>query len=461
MNALLDPIFVYRVLRNTLTDEYRILKFDENKMRKYQNKEFLKVLKFAFSVPVYHDKYKKAGISLNDIRGVQDITKLPVVTKKDFLEGFPDKIISKNFDMEHGHTVSTGGSSGKPVSIYVSWYEILKSYGTSTSEIRSYGYNWKKMKVVNIGNYNPYRADQEFFSKSLDALSFLSITKNYKRIRVETPPKQIVQELDKYKPDFIYTYGGTLLNLANWMRKGFGKNIKPKLLGTCGAILDDYTRQYVEDAFGCKIIDIYACVESGCSIAFQCQKGNYHIHSDFILLEALDDNYKPVEPGQLGRTCITKLYTGGTPIIRYAGLDDWIKLGKKQCDCNVKTPLIDRIQGRVSHNVILPNGAVFPAGAFTFIADVLHDLKTYKVKRFQIVQTRIDKIEISVIIDDTLRDVGPSVKTIFEKIKEVYQKKVGKDVEVTVKEVDDIKGDPKTGKPAPVVVSKVKLKEII
>ncbi len=90
------------------------------------------------------------------------------------------------------------------------------------------------------------------------------------------------------------------------------------------------------------------------------------------------------------------------------------------------------------------------------VADVLHELGTFKIKRFQVVQRRIDKLEILLVVDEDMRNVGPSLDVIFKKVKEAYQKKVGDDVEIEVKEVKEIKDDPKTGKPAPLVVSYVK-----
>ncbi len=67
----------------------------------------------------------------------------------------------------------------------------------------------------------------------------------------------------------------------------------------------------------------------------------------------------------------------------------------------------------------------FPAASFASLYSILNDLKTRKVKQFQIVQKKLDEIDILVIIDEDLRNVGPSLDVIFEKIKEIHQKKAG------------------------------------
>jgi phenylacetate-coenzyme A ligase PaaK-like adenylate-forming protein len=81
-------------------------------------------------------------------------------------------------------------------------------------------------------------------------------------------------------------------------------------------------------------------------------------------------------------------------------------------------------------------------------------MKTRKVTQFQIIQRKLDEIDILVVIDDDLRDVGPSLESVFEKIKEIHQKKAGPSVQVTVREVQSIPSQ--KGKPAPLVVSLIK-----
>ena len=455
MNPFLNPIFTARCLKELVQDEYRIIKWNHRKLEAYQSRKLREVIKYAFKVPVYRRKFEGNGFKADDITSVRDIKKIPIMTRDELRRGYPDDIVPYDFDKRKGKVVTTGGSTGKPLCLYVDWYGIMKSYGTFFAMLRANGFNWRDLKIANIGNFNPYRADQEYAFGVYSAIKFLPLAKKVKLLRIESHPLELLRELDDFKPDCILTYGGILLSLAHWMRKGYGKNVKPKLLATSGAMLDKYTRSYVEDTFGCRIVDIYSCVETGCGIAFQCKEGNYHVHSDFVVVEALDDNYNQVAPGERGKACITKLYGGGTPIVRYVGLDDWIVLSDDRCNCGIQTKIIDRIEGRVSMDIVLPGGRVYPSGAFTLVADVLHELKTFKIKRFQVVQKRIDKLEILLVVDEDLRNTEPPLELIFEKVREAYQRKVGEDVEVEVKEVKEIKDDPKTGKPAPLVVSLV------
>ena len=98
-------------------------------------------------------------------------------------------------------------------------------------------------------------------------------------------------------------------------------------------------------------------------------------------------------------------------------MDDWVVLSDdEECSCGLHTPIIKGgVEGRKSDSVVLPDGRLFPAASFASLYSIINDLKTKEVKQFQIVQKKLDEIDILVIIDEDLRDVGPSVDLIFKK----------------------------------------------
>ncbi|MEM2935291.1 MAG: hypothetical protein QXF32_02895, partial [Candidatus Thermoplasmatota archaeon] len=116
MNPLLNPLFSARILKHYLTDIKRAWKSEEE-IKKYQDKAIKKVIKHAYKVPLYHEKYKRAGIKPDDIKSIEDLKKLPVITKEDIIEGYPDKIFPKNYKKEK-ISVSTSGSSGRAITIF-------------------------------------------------------------------------------------------------------------------------------------------------------------------------------------------------------------------------------------------------------------------------------------------------------------------------------------------------------
>ena len=331
--------------------------------------------------------------------------------------------------------------------------------GMSIRELRFLNLNWRKSRIAHVGNFSPSKADNAAEEVFLSKARAIYPLKNNLSMNAFDPIQNIVKKLDEFKPDMILSYPVTLQRLAYFKKKGHAKNTNPKVLTAGGYVLDEYTRGYVEEAFGCRLLNVYSSAESFGDVAFECIEGTWHINYDFYHVEAVDENMEVVEPGKKGHVVLTKLFGRGTPIIRYTGMDDWVKIiPEHECDCGLSTPIFkDGVEGRMSTSVILPDGRLFPSASFAILSVVLNNLKTRKVKQFQIIQKKIDEIDILLVVDDDLRDEKPSVDFIFKKIKEIYQEKVGPDVSINVKEVKEIKSSP--GKPSPLVISHVKPEE--
>jgi len=79
------------------------------------------------------------------------------------------------------------------------------------------------------------------------------------------------------------------------------------------------------------------------------------LDADFFHLEAVDECFEPVSPGERGRLVITRLWGNGTPIIRYTGMEDWITLGNgESCSCGLKSPIFGKpVEGRILSNIQL------------------------------------------------------------------------------------------------------------
>jgi len=461
MNPLFKPYISIPLFKSILFDPDRLKRLNPEKIKKYRDKAFKKIVKYAYTVPIYHEKYKKNGISPNDIRGIKDIVKLPTISKNDLRKNFPDRIIPAGYNKKNGFIVCTGGTTGKSISIYTDFLTIGKSCVLFARELNLLNLNRRHSRIAHIGNFNPNRIDlvvEEQFNKYIKP--FIS-NNNRLNINANIPINKLIDKLDKFKPDLILSYPATFQHLAYLKRKGFGKNVKPKVLYTGGSILDEYTRKYVQDVFKCPLLNTYQSVEALGSIATECTEGTWHINWDFFNIEAMDDEGNFVSPGERGNIVITRLWGKGTPIIRYTGMEDSVKILQiKKCKCGLTTPVFqDGVEGRKRANIVLPNGKIFPPGAFCFIEPILTKYKSFVIKQYQIIQKKIDEIEILIVIDKELRNVNVSIEVIKKEIINVYKNKVGSEVNVTLKEVDKIVNKENQSKPPPVVVSKVKLEE--
>ncbi len=457
VNPFLNPLVSLPFLKNLLSDTRRLRRWSPQKIKRYRDHLIQKTLRYAASVPLYQRRYQQAKVQVSQIQGIWDLTAVPFVSKQDFVTHFPDGILPVSYNKQKARMVSTSGSTGKQVSLYVDFSVFAEGIGGTLRTYDELSLNWRKSRLANIGNFNPNMADSTaenlFFSKT----SFAFSDKNRIRLNAFQPMKEIVAHLNQFKPDIIYTYPATAFQLAYYKQKGSAEHLNPTAFIVGGSVLEPYTRRYVEDIFKCKMFNLYESVETlGAPIAFECGHRTWHINYDFFHVEAIDENLELVPKGKRGHIVVTRLFGKATPVVRYTGMDDWINIvDDEKCACGLHTPILkDGVEGRRSDSVVLPDGRLFPAASFASLYGILNEMKTRKVIQFQIVQKKIDEIEILVVIDGDLRNIGPSLETVFEKIKEIHQKKAGPNVHISVKEVSAIPSQ--KGKPAPLVISRIK-----
>ena len=454
MNPFYNPVKLARIAKYYISDVNRIWKSEE-KIEKYRQKCFKKILKKAEKTPLYRKKYK--GIDLNKI-SLENIEKLPILTKDDLRKNFPEGIIPSNFKINKAYLVSTSGSTGKPTSIYTDFYGIIKAMMGFLRELKEYEVNWRKDKLSIIADLTPGSAEEAYLNRATipNLKPFFSLN-NIQILHVGEDVEKLIEKIDRFKPKFIGGYPGVLRAMAILKKRGYGKNISPDVMASSGAILDEYTKKYIEEAFEAELYDVYGSTEAG-PIAFQCKKKKYHIHHDMVHVEFLDDEMEPVEDGRAGHIVVTKLYGNATPIIRYNGLNDFIIPLSTKCNCGINSPIIAKIGGRKADSIVTPSGKIVPPSSITGIpAKVMEKLRTNKILQFQIIQISIDKIEVLVVIDEEQRDKEPKVEKIFEELKKKFEERFGGEIEVEIKEVKEVRKFDSLDTPPPVVASLVRL----
>lgn len=456
-NPFIDPFYLFRIATTYYTDIHRPWKKNFNNIRKFRNKSIRKMIRIAFKTPIYNQKYKEYGIHPDEIKTIDDIKKLPFITKEDLQKHFPYGVIPHNFNTANGFLLSTSGSTGMPVSIYYDHFSSIKNLIATVISLKAYGGNWNKSKIAIIQDFSPRAVENAIFKKSmLPFLQYFKSMNNILLIHIGEKPESIIKKLNKFQPEFINSYPNIFRIFANMKNSGYGLNFNSFTTISSGGMLDSYTRKYIEQTFNSKIMDFYATTEAG-PIAFECVEGGfYHIFSNFVYLECLDKEKNPVEYGKPGYTVITRLYGGGTPIIRYTGIDDMVIQCKKETNCNINSEIIKQIEGRSADMITCEDGAIISPLLITSIpAKTMEYFNTYKIKQFQIIQNEINNFEIKIVINEKLRNDGVSVSVFINELKKRFKEKLGNGSNITVTEVDSIQKDSRADY-VKVVISKVK-----
>ncbi len=455
MNPFFNPIFTAKILKHYLTDVKRAWKSKEE-IKRYQDKALKKTLKYAYKVPLYRRKYKEAGVYPDDIKGIDDLHKLPLITKEDLIRGFPDDIVPVGYKREKAFLVGTSGSSGRPVMMYKDYeYIFIEALG-GVRQLKAYGMSWKKTKITNIGDFSvPKTADEECLKKGLlKSLSAFFSLNNYQNLYTGEEAKNLIKKMEKFQPELLIGYTSVLMGIATLKKKGLGEKINPKYVISSGEVLDSYSRNYIQEAFNARVFNLYATTEGG-TIAFECLENGFHINNDFVHVEILDKEGEPVNEGEFGSIVITRLYPGGTPIIRYTGLNDIASFEGNGCNCGMHTPLLKSLEGRKKDAIVMPSGKIFPPATIPMpLAEAANKYGTYQIKRFQIVQHALDKLEIRIEIDEEERNKGVDVETLLKEIEKNYKEFLKEDIDIEVKEAKEVE-KPEGATSPPLIISKL------
>ena len=201
--------------------------------------------------------------------------------------------------------------------------------------------------------------------------------------------------LAKEKLDYLVTYPTLALSLARHAAKMGIEFPRLRELDTMGEVSDHEVRECFEKSLGIPVVDLYSAREVNV-IALQCPENpHYHVQSEAILVEVLDDNGQPCAPGQIGRVVVTPLHNFATPLIRYE-IGDFAEVGEP-CSCGRGLPVLKRIMGRARNMVTLPSGekiwACISGGKLMEVAPI---------QQIQLVQRKLDEIDVNLVVPDAL-----------------------------------------------------------
>jgi phenylacetate-CoA ligase len=429
------------VIKSYLMDLGRLHRSTNEDLRKFQNKSIKKMVNYAYYVPLYREKYKKLGIHPSQIKSVDDIEKLPFIYKDDIRKYSPNGIIPPFFNKKLGIISRTGGTTGVQLPIYFDMYTVIKGMLGLVRALNEYGVDWRKSRMSLFLDLTDRSFENGYFIGSIfPALKFLFSHKNIQIFDLFGITPEVINKVDKFQPEFIAGYPYAIYQITQYKNKGFLKNIRPKCIMSSGTYLDSNFRKNAERVFDTKVYDFYAATESG-PIAFECKNGNYHVHSDLIYPEFIK-NEERIKPGEPGTLILTKLYGRGTPLIRYNGIDDVVSVIEKDCGCGLAGVIIKKIHGRKSESILLPGGKMaLPSALETLLGKTVKEAKSTKIQRIQIIQKKIDNFEIKILFDKELRDVGTIPKKVFSILKKNLINKFGKELNVSVYEVDKFNPD--------------------
>jgi phenylacetate-CoA ligase len=369
------------------------------------------LLEAARQSPLYRRLHGRAGSRV--AAGTQALAALPAVTRKTLMAGFDDwctdravtlraatafaadpKCVGQPFLGRYALWTSSG-TTGTP-GIYVQDARALAVYDAlETQRFRGLRDPASVAEAMARLTRAPWNGGERFAMVGATGGHFAG-NASVERMRrmnpwsedrmrvisIMQPLEQIVAELNAFRPDRIATYPTAAELLAAEQDAG-RLQLALEEIWTGGEQLSEPTRCRLEQSFGCRLRNGYGASEF-MAIGWDCGHGALHLNADWVVLEPVDAQYRPVPPGTPSHTVLlTNLANHVQPLIRY-DLGDTVTM-LPCCPCGSPFPAM-HVEGRCDDVLEFPKEdgrtvTVLPLALVTLMEDDagLHD--------FQLVQT--------------------------------------------------------------------------
>jgi phenylacetate-CoA ligase len=404
--------------------------FESSHLKELQFKRLKQIIKHAYETTAYYKRrFDECGIHPCDLRDERDISKLPLLTKSDIREHGPD-LISKDSAGKELIPFKTGGSTGKPVTVYYDYHSMEQNVGSALRAFRWSGWdlgepvgriwgNPPEMKGVKDRLLNLLIEPQIFLdTMRLDPLSVAEFATEWKKL----------------KPTMLHGHSHSIYMFARYCNELGIDYISPKSIVSTSMMLLPSERLIIEGVFNCKVTNLYGCEEVSL-IASECERhAGMHINMENNYIELIDSNGNMVEPGKEGAIIATNLNSWAMPVIRYK-LEDVGILSGKVCPCGRKLPILEDVRGRFADFLVRQDGSLV-AG----VSLVERTLTAFSgIDQMQIVQEDKDSVILNIVkgadyTDSTtkqLRDefqsvFGPSFNLVFKFVDVIKSEQNGK-----------------------------------
>ncbi len=304
----------------------------------------------------YHDKMAAKGVVPEDIKTLEDITKLPFMYKQDLRDNYPTKMFTEPIDKIVRFHVSSG-TTGKPTLVGYTrndlefWSEALArsltSCGVGEKDVMQVSYGYGLFTGGLGAHYGAEKVGATVLptgtgntERQIELMQDLGVT------AIACTPSYFIHMIDVAKQKGVDIRKDTVL------RRAF-LGAEPWTEGM---------RKHIEEASGVKAYDIYGMSEMAGPMYTECEERcGIHIPWDIMYCEVVDpETDEPVAPGQKGELVVTMLKKEAFPLVRYK-VKDVTCIMPEPCKCGRTSPRIARITGRTDDMLIIRGINVFPS----------------------------------------------------------------------------------------------------
>ncbi|KGO15604.1 MULTISPECIES: phenylacetate--CoA ligase family protein [Clostridium] len=370
------------------------------------NEKLIKVVQHAGKHSSYYKRiFNEANINVDEFKGIEDLSKLPIVTSEDLIK------YGKEFacdDAEIYRVSSSSGTSHNPKSLFRTHNDTEMSSIVLERLLKMAGL--KKGDSIYIGQPFDMAHLGYLTMNACERLGIMAIPAGLSQIN-----EKMIDLISYYNPTAIFTSVSRMKAIISIIKSSDSINVNPKHILLAGEPMLPADRKLIKDFWGVEPIDLYGSEETD-GLGGGCINGGMHFMSDLYYLELLPvENAKCVNNNhKFGEAVITCLYGEGTPLIRYR-LGDLIELIPTKCSCGCELPLI-KVHGRIGDSIVLFDGIKLYAYQ---VEDVLKG-ELINLSNYQIVCSTLvpglEEVVVKVKTADEVENLEEVEKSIVKKL---------------------------------------------
>ena len=352
------------------------------------------LLRHAFETTAYYGEHLGAADYRPDTPlNEESWRKLPLLKREDIQQA-GRKLHSRALPKDHGatETIVTSGSTGKPV-------EMLGTSLTNTfwNAFTVRDFLWRRCDLS--GKLAAIRYDRSGTASYPDGADLPDWGRGFasavptgpsSSLSIQTPVAQQAEWLARQNADYLITHPSNLEALIRYCSDTDIELPGLREVETLSELLPLHLRALCREQWNVPLVDMYTTQESG-YLALQCpEHDHYHVQSEHVIVEIIDEAGRACAPGETGRVVVTDLHNFATPLIRY-DIGDFAEAGGP-CDCGRGLPVITKIYGRQRNMIKLPDGTShWPITGY----ERFHEFAP--IEQYQFVQKSLEEIEIKFV----------------------------------------------------------------
>jgi len=349
---------------------------------------------------------QETGLEPAQIRGVEDLRRLPLLKKADVRKHRQSLISDAAGKLT---PFSTGGSTGEPLTFDLSKRRIASRVACRQRVMRWWGLSMGDRELALWGS--PVELTRQDWLRALrDGLLATRLLSAFEMNEATT--SRYLDTIESERFTQIFAYPSAIYLLCLHARKQ-GRNLRRlgiKAVFVTGEVLFAYQRALISETLNCPVADGYGGRDSG-FISHECPRGGMHVLADAIILEIVDSQGHPVPVGEPGEIVVTDLYSHEAPFLRYA-TGDIAVWSQRTCLCGRALPLLDRIDGRSNDSILAPDGRIINSLA------VVYPVREVKgIEQFRICQNKVDAFHVQIVPNQQFRvDAENQIRNAWEKL---------------------------------------------